>query len=84
MALPSEADLCRKCGRPLQKGFIDGEGGWGGSATIHWSPVDSSGAPDQYAVGLELAPAPLTRLGKSPTFPARLCPNCKLVEFEYP
>jgi len=83
MALPSEADLCRKCGGSLEKGFIAGEGPWS-QGTVRWYPAGPGDAVDPYAVGIELAPAPLTRFGKYPAFPARLCPKCKLVEFEYP
>jgi hypothetical protein len=83
MALPSEADLCRKCGGLLKKGFIEGEAGLS-AATILWLPSTPADSIDPDYVGGELAPLGLNRFGTSPKFPARLCPNCKLVEFDLP
>jgi hypothetical protein len=84
MALPSEADICRKCGGRLKQGFISGEGPWT-QATILWLPATAEDALDPgYVGGNELAPLTFFRLSKDPKFPARLCPTCKLVEFEYP
>ena len=41
MALPSERDVCRKCGGPLKTGFIEGEGPWT-QATILWEPATTA------------------------------------------
>ncbi len=83
MALPSERDVCRKCGGPLKTGFIEGEGPWT-QATILWEPATTADSLDPMYASQELAPLPLTRFSAGPRFPARLCPSCRLVEFEYP
>jgi hypothetical protein len=83
MALPSGGEVCRKCGGPLKNGFIVGEGPWT-QATVMWIPATPADALGADSVATELAPLPFSRFGKDPKFPARVCPRCKLVEFEYP
>ena len=79
MALPSEDEVCRKCGRPLLLGEVKGDAGVR-PAGIVFIPANSPPWPAGPSAGLILTP--LT-FGRSPRLPAKLCPSCQLVEFQY-
>jgi hypothetical protein len=84
MALPSESQLCRKCGGKLMRGFVRGEAQGLQIATIEWvAEAEPDADRDSEYSDVDLAPLPLTIFGKEPNFPALLCPTCRIVEFHY-
>jgi len=85
MALPSEKDTCRRCGGPLEPGFVLGDAGNynGIAATIRWEPMVPVLVPGETDEDTRLARLPFLRFQESPRFPALLCPACKVVEFQY-
>jgi hypothetical protein len=82
MALRSEKESCRKCGGPLEPGFIRGDAGFSVAASMCWEPVDPGSLPGDFPTATRLAPLPLIRWQQSPRFPALLCPACRLIEFQ--
>ncbi|HYA57418.1 MAG TPA: PF20097 family protein [Thermoplasmata archaeon] len=74
--LPESPPTCRRCGKVMESGFVEGEGGISVPATILW--VGSSDQEDE-----ELAPLPFWRFSASPRFPAYRCEACGLLEVDY-
>jgi hypothetical protein len=75
--LPSAVPPCRRCGKPMEPGWVEGDGAPVGSAgTISWSPAGSGELED-------LAPLPFWSWGASHRFPAIRCAACGIVEIDY-
>ncbi|MGA8537542.1 MAG: hypothetical protein WB789_09155 [Thermoplasmata archaeon] len=81
MALPTERELCRKCGGPLSPGYVDA-GAPLIPGTIFWH-TGSAAADGPFSTGQPLAPIPFVGLNRWHRFPALHCPACKLVEISY-
>ena len=70
-------EACRRCGREMQQGRVY-SGRW-----IRWIPADERPAMGYGQFGHD------TLLGmrwlglRPPAAPARRCPSCRLVEFDY-
>ena len=90
MASPLEDASCRTCGGQMERGTIDAGGGWTyqNPATILWTPLKPGKLPH-----LTSGSTPLGRMSvfsllgwagfSTPTFPALLCPVCRVVEFTF-
>ena len=83
MALPSEKDVCRRCGGQLEPGFIRGDAGNFNfiPSTIRWEAAGPGVLPLAFNDDTRLARLPYFRWQDSPRFPALLCPSCHIVEF---
>ena len=78
MALPTENEVCRKCGGRMVSGDVRGFAG-PRHAAILFTPADS---PKGFSEGLRLTPVHFGP--SSPRLPALLCPSCGIVEFRFP
>jgi TetR/AcrR family transcriptional regulator, lmrAB and yxaGH operons repressor len=82
LAPPGGVEMCRKCGGPVDRGVVAGEGQMTPATVVRVPNKRTPGTGGVYD-SVELAPLPFWRWSAAPTFPAFLCPRCKLVEIAF-